>query len=179
MNALLRRITERPLRLVAATVVVAVAGSFALTADAAPPGAGDGGPMGMMAAGPMGMMAGPGRHLDRMLDSVNASADQRAQIKAIFDAARTDLKALHDAAAPLHDQGMKLFTAPTVDARAAEALRQQMLAQHDKASQRMMQAMLDVSRVLTPEQRQQIADAMARRRAAMQQRWHGAAPATK
>ena len=36
--------------------------------------------------------------------------------------------------------------------------RQQMLQLHDQASKRMTQAMVDVSRVLTPEQRKQIAD---------------------
>jgi Spy/CpxP family protein refolding chaperone len=61
-----------------------------------------------------------------------------------------------------------LFTQPTVDANAAESLRQQMLARHDAASKRMMQAMLDVSRVLTPEQRQQLAQHMKQRRDMME-----------
>jgi Spy/CpxP family protein refolding chaperone len=62
---------------------------------------------------------------------------------------------------------MALFTQPTVDARAVETLRQQMLAQHDQASKRMLQTMLDVSRVLTPEQRKTLADRMAQRRSMM------------
>jgi protein CpxP len=52
---------------------------------------------------------------------------------------------------------MQVFTAPNVDANAAEALRQQMLAQHDQVSRRMLTAMLDISRVLTPEQRARLA----------------------
>ena len=36
-----------------------------------------------------------------------------------------------------------------------------MLAQHDQASKRTLQAMLDVSRVLTPEQRKALAERMA------------------
>ena len=63
---------------------------------------------------------------------------------------------------------MELFRQPTVDANAAEALRQQMLQQHDQASRRMLQAMLDVSRVLTPEQRAQLAQRMQQRREMMQ-----------
>jgi Spy/CpxP family protein refolding chaperone len=43
-----------------------------------------------------------------------------------------------------------------------------MLAQHDQASKRKMQVMLDVSRVLTPEQRKTLADRMAKRRAMME-----------
>ena len=157
------RFPPRPMRLLAVTLVLAAAGGLALTADAAPPPEGMGGPMMMMVA--------PG-HLDRMLDAANATADQRSQIRAIMDAARSDLKAQHDAGRALGDQAMQLFTQPSIDARQAEALRQQMLGQHDQASKRMMQAMLDVSRVLSAEQRQQLGQQMAQRRAMMMER-HG------
>ena len=70
----------------------------------------------------------------------------------------------------LHDQMRQLFTQPTVDARAVETLRQQLLAQHDQASKRMMQAMLEGSRVLTPEQRAKMADMAGQRRAMMERR---------
>jgi Spy/CpxP family protein refolding chaperone len=57
-----------------------------------------------------------------------------------------------------------------VDAGAAEALRQQMLTQHDQASKRVLQAMLDVSKVLTPEQRAKIGERMKQRQTIMQER---------
>jgi Spy/CpxP family protein refolding chaperone len=155
------RLTERPMRLVAVTLALALAGGLALSADAVAP------PPDMM-GGPM--MMGPPGHMQHMLDAVNATADQRSQIKTIMDAAHADLKVQHEAGRALHEQSMQLFTQTTVDARAAEALRQQMLAQHDQASKRMLQAMLDISRVLTPEQRQQIAANMTQREAAMQTR---------
>jgi len=153
---------RNPLRLLAATMTIALAAGLAQTASAQPP-EGHGGPGG---AG-MGMMAGR-HHIERMLDAVNASADQRAQIKQIMKAAADDLRAQRDSGRKLHQDMQTLFTQPTVDARAAEALRQQMLAQHDQASKRMLQAMLDASRVLTPEQRQTLADKMAQRRAMME-----------
>jgi protein CpxP len=93
-------------------------------------------------------------------------------VKAIVDAAKADLKAQHESGGALREQQMQLFVQPTVDARAAEALRQQMLSRHDAASKRMLQAMLDVSRVLTPEQRQQIAARMAERRSMMERHPH-------
>jgi protein CpxP len=80
--------------------------------------------------------------------------EQRAQIKQIIDAARTDLKAQRDAGRGLHEQGCAAVPAAHRGCACRGTLRQQMLAQHDQASKRMMQAMLDVSRVLTPEQRQ-------------------------
>ena len=151
-----------PARLVGGAVLVAVLGTVALSAWAqGEPGrhAGHGGPG-------MGMMEG--RMAERMLDSVNATAEQRAQVKQITDRARADMKAQQESGRALREQGMKLFTQPTVDANAAEALRQQMLRQHDQASRSRMQTMIEVSRVLTPEQRKQLAERMASRRDMMQ-----------
>ena len=153
--------SSQGLRLAAATTVLAVAGGFFQAAQAAPHG-GHAGP----AAG--GFMMGNPRMLERMLDGVNATAEQRTQINAIATAAQTDLKTIHAQGNALRDQGAALFAQTTVDARAAETLRQQMLAQHDAASKRTLQAMLDVSRVLTPEQRQSLARKMAERRAMME-----------
>jgi len=68
-------------------------------------------------------------------------------------AAATDLRAQREAGRDLRERQMQLFTAPVVDANATEQLRQQMLVQHDQMTRRVTQAMLDVSRVLSPEQR--------------------------
>jgi Spy/CpxP family protein refolding chaperone len=153
-------------RLAAATVLVALLGSVSLTAWARPGGQdGHGGHGG----GGMGFMHGRG--MERMLDAVNATADQRSQIKAIAERAKNDLKAQHDSRKGLRDQSLKLFAEPVVDANRAEALRQQTMQQHDQTSRRIMQAMLDMSRVLTPEQRKQLADRMAQR-GAMMERHH-------
>ena len=149
-------------RLLVATAAVALAGGLSQTAWAAP----HDGP-GMHGGPGMGMM-GHGRHMDRMLDSVNATPEQRTQIKQILQTAHADGAAQREAGRKLHQQSQALFAQPNVDARAVEALRQQMLAQHDQASKRMTQVMLDVSRVLTPEQRKTLADRMAQRRAMME-----------
>ena len=113
-------------------------------------------------------MGGPGMMGGRALDLVNATADQRAQIKTIMDAARADLKASHDSAQSLHLQLQAAFAATTVDARTVESLRAQISAVHDTQSKRMTQAMVAASQVLTPDQRKTLADAMAKRQALMQ-----------
>ena len=149
-------------RLAGAALLVAVLGTATLSAWAMPGGHGGG------HGGPgMGMMMG-GRGLERMLDGVNASAEQRTQIKAIAERTMAEMKAQREAGKGTREQMMKLFTQPVVDANAAEALRAQMLQQHDQSSRRMMQAMLEVSRVLTPEQRKQLADRAAQRGAMME-----------
>jgi Spy/CpxP family protein refolding chaperone len=146
------------MRLMAGGVVLALAGSFGLVAMAR-----DGGPM--PPHGEAGLMGSPflGHRLDHLLTAVKATDAQRAQIKQIAQAAAADLKAQHEAGRKLHEQGIALFTQPTVDPAAAEALRQQLLVQHDQASKRVLQAMLDISKVLTPEQRQQLAEQLKKR----------------
>jgi periplasmic protein CpxP/Spy len=115
----------------------------------------------------MSMFDGQPEHIDRkidqLLDGLNTSDAQRAQIKQIAMAAAADLRGQRNAGRALREKGMQIFAAPTVDAAAAESLRQQMLAQHDQASKRTLQALLDVSKVLTPEQRAKAAARMQER----------------
>ena len=155
------------LRLMAATLVLAVVAATAQTAQAQTAGEPHGPRHGMRHAGPDMAMDSP-RMVERMLDAVSASAEQRAQVKQLADAARAEMKAQHESGRQLREQSAALFAQPTVDARAAEALRQQMMARHDQASKRQLQLMLDISRVLTPEQRKLLADRMVQRRAMME-----------
>jgi Spy/CpxP family protein refolding chaperone len=150
-----------------ATTLVAIVATIAQPALAMPGGGHGAGHRMHGGEGPAGVFGHP-RMAERLLDSVNASAEQRAQIRALVDAAQKDMAAQRESGRALREQAASLFGQPTVDARAAEALRQQMLAQHDTASKRMTQLMLDVSRVLTPEQRKQITERMAQRRSMME-----------
>jgi len=156
------RSTFNAVRLFSGAVLVAVLGSVAISAWAQ---GGYGGHRGGHQGGGPGMMGMPmqGRMVERMLDTVNATAEQRAQIKQITDRAAAERKAQFESHRVLREQGMALFTQPTVDANAAEALRKQMMQQHDEGSKRMLQTMLEVSRVLTPEQRKLLADRAAQR----------------
>ncbi len=181
----LQRTFPLSLRHAVATAALALAGGMTLvaapTAALAQGHGAHGGHAGMMAGGHgpghhargqeghggMGFMGGP-RQMARMLDAVEATPEQRQQIRGILDAARRDLKAQRESGKALRDQARQVFTQPNVDANAAEALRQQMLARHDQSSRRMMQAMLEVSRVLTPEQRQKLGQRMDRAREMMQ-----------
>lgn len=116
-----------------------------------------GGPM-MGGAFPMG-----GRGMERMLNDLKATDAQRAQIKQIAEAARTDLAKLHADHGKLHEQVVTLLAQPKIDAGGAEKLRQQMLAHHDTVSKRMMTAMVEAAQVLTPEQRSQLAQKLKAR----------------
>ena len=174
----LRSLPRLRARGAALALVLGVAGAAGLvTAQPAPPppaasAAMPGGPMHMHGhghrhGGPMG-----GRFMEGMLERVNASAEQRTKIRAIFEAAGKDMRAQADTRRQLHEQGLALLAQPTIDANAVEGLRQQMLAQHDQASQRWSKAMVEAANVLTPQQRAQLAEAM-RQRAAEHGHGHG------
>jgi Spy/CpxP family protein refolding chaperone len=111
------------------------------------------------AHGPFG-----GHMLERGLDAVNATPEQRTRIRDIMQAAAADMRQQREASRGLREQAMALFAQPTVDAGAVETLRQQMVQQHDQSSRRWTQALLDASAVLTPEQRKQLAERMQQRR---------------
>jgi Spy/CpxP family protein refolding chaperone len=174
---------SRPVQMLLATLMVAAAAGLSQPVHAQPMGpmhGGPDGPGGMQGAmhggmhgGGVGMGMGMGMgmggaSMGRVLDAVKATPEQRTQIKTIMEAARGDLKAQHEAGRGLHQQMQAAFAQPTVDARAVEGLRLQIVAQHDAASKRITQALLDASKVLTAEQRKTVADMMAKRQAMMQ-----------
>ena len=161
-----------------AALLAALSGAVMTPAQAQPAGAA-GRPGGMGAEGPHHAMAhrmGPGMAggtmlSERLLDAVGASADQKARIKDIMGRARDDSHQQRQADKALHAQMMALMAAPQVDAAAAEGLRQQLQARRDSASKRHLQAMLDAGAVLTPEQRQKLAE-HARSHREMNERHH-------
>ncbi len=147
-------------------MLLALGGVLATTAWAQPGGHHGGGGAMMFHGSPERM----GRMIDHMLDGVSANDQQRSQIKQITQAAAADLKGQREATRSLRERAMQVFTAPTVDANAAETLRQQLQTQNDQSSRRMLTAMLDISRVLTPEQRAKLGERFKQRAAQREER---------
>lgn len=163
-----RAVRTHGLKWMLLSAALAVSATVALSAWARPM---HDGPMGGYMGGGFGghgMMGG--RAVDHMLDGLNASDAQRSQIRQIMQAARADMQAQRESGRALREKAMQVFAAPNVDAGAAESVRQQMLQQHDQASKRMLQAMLDVSKVLTPEQRAKLGERMKQRADMMRER---------
>ena len=156
-----RRIPRRTRRLAAALLAVALAGVGA--ASWARGGHhcsahGLGGDAMMFPAGPERVA----RLVDRWLEGVKLTEAQRLQVRQIAQAAAADLKAQREAGRGLREKAALLFVAPEVDAAQVEALRQQMLARHDASSRRVTQALLEIGKVLGPEQRLQLAERLKR-----------------
>ena len=103
------------------------------------------------------------------LQAIGATAAQQSQIQAILKLAHSDVQALRKAAGNLRLQLAQVLAAPTVDATAAETVRQQILAEQNSTSLRMLQAKLQVASVLTAAQRQQLLSYEQQQRA----KWQG------
>lgn len=99
---------------------------------------------------------------DWSLTRVGASEEQRGRVKAIMLEAANDLAKSREQ----HIANRKAFVAalkePTLDRAALESLRQAEMQLADQASNRMLKAIADAAEVLTPDQRAQLADRMAR-----------------
>lgn len=119
---------------------------------------------------------GGGHMMERVLDSADATKEQRTKIRQIMVAAEEDQRAAR--AGQQDDRGamMNLLAQPKIDVAAIEKLRAQRVATHDASSKRMTQAMVEAANVLSPEQRKKVADQMAQmqhRRAMMQEKGQG------
>jgi Spy/CpxP family protein refolding chaperone len=118
-----------------------------------------------------------GHGFGRMLDQVNATAQQRAQIKSYLDAARAAVQPIHETARPLREQMAQLFLAPQVNLQQVNDLRLQLQGLREQAAAIMSEAMVNAANVLTQEQRQQLAALRAQQRSKWGGHWRGQQPA--
>ncbi len=102
------------------------------------------------------------KRIDRMLDRVDASDDQRAEIAGIVQEAVADMKELRGLVRETRQTLITTLAEANVDRRALEELRRQRLKTMDQVSGRLLIALADVAEVLTPEQRRMLAEHMQR-----------------
>jgi len=105
-------------------------------------------------------------HVDRMLKhlyvEIDATDAQKAQIDPIVKQAMQDLMPLHSQLHAAHKQALQALTQPTIDRAALESMRAQNMQLADQASKRVVQLIEDVADVLTPAQRQKLAEHLSR-----------------
>lgn len=119
-----------------------------------------GGPMG----GGFGAMPGPVEwHVERVLASIDAKAEQREKIKPILERTADQLFALREQHLAGRKQMREALAAPTIDRARIEALRAEHIKLADSASRVVAGALVEAAEVLTPEQRAELARRMERR----------------
>lgn len=100
---------------------------------------------------------------ERLLHGIDATPDQETKIKAVITAALRDLEPTRATFRDTRGELVKILAAGQIDRAAAERLRSERIALADQVSKRMVDAVLDVAEVLTPEQRAKLQDRMAER----------------
>jgi Spy/CpxP family protein refolding chaperone len=101
---------------------------------------------------------------NRMLNKVDATDEQKEEIDAILDEAFETVdekRAEHEAK---HEELKAILTAETIDREALEELRGEALAHFDEGSAMFLDVIVEVSEVLTVEQREQLAEMIEERR---------------
>lgn len=96
----------------------------------------------------------------RMLDRIEATAEQKEKVTAIVKSALADLEPLRAGRSTFRQDAARLMKADKVDRAELEKLRAQRIAQADQASKRITQALADAADVLTAKQRAELVDRM-------------------
>jgi len=99
--------------------------------------------------------------VNRLLSDVNASEEQKTKVRTIADAELGDLQKLSRQHQDSHTALVAILKAPTIDRGKLESLRAQSVQGLDEVSKRLSVALADLAEVLTPQQRQNLAE-----------RWH-------
>jgi protein CpxP len=148
-----------PARLALATVLAAVALGSGVYAYAR--GADGDGPRGAYMsrpADPVQAEARVNRMLGHLYVEIDASDAQKQKIDPIVKAAAKDLFPLRQKMRDIRMQQRQLFTAEKVDPAAIEKLSEERVKLSEQISRRFTKALVEVAEVLTPAQRQQLAD---------------------
>jgi Spy/CpxP family protein refolding chaperone len=100
-----------------------------------------------------------------MLRDIDASAEQQDRVNQVVAGAVDDLFRLRERHQQNRDAFHGQLVGATIDRAALEEIRKSEMGLADEASKRLVQALADVSDVLTPEQRQALAERIHRHHA--------------
>lgn len=103
------------------------------------------------------------RRFERVMEEIDATAEQETALREIFNDLRDDMGDMRGTMRGMRYEVAELLGAPTIDRAAAETLRATRMAAMDQASKRLTQAMLDAAEVLTPEQRADLVERFGER----------------
>lgn len=111
-----------------------------------------------------------GHVAERVLDKLDGTEEQEAQVSALLDQVVPGFVAHRDEAKALKAQFREALSVDQPDPAELEKLRSEALALADKASRQAVDSALQLHKVLTPEQRQKLLDWRGKRRRDKRQR---------
>ena len=94
------------------------------------------------------------KRVDKALTGTSATAEQKAKVTSILQAACTDLKGTRAQRVELRKSLQAAMSAPTIDPAKIEQLRTEQVKMMDDSSKRFTKALIDAGNVLNAEQRQ-------------------------
>ena len=103
-------------------------------------------------------------HLDRMAKKLNLSAEQQSQLKALHEKQQAAIKAQRAQTLQLQAERSAAWAAPTLDSARLESLRQQEVKQFEAMSKLRLEHQFALAKILSPEQRQKMANWQKERR---------------
>jgi Spy/CpxP family protein refolding chaperone len=109
-------------------------------------------------AGPLG-----GKMIERLLDRVEATDEQKSKINAIVERTRTEMEGMREERRNAMTELTEILKAPTIDRAALEAKRAERMSKMDQRSKTMTTAFADIAEVLSPEQRAEAVELIQKR----------------
>lgn len=122
------------------------------------------GPGGRHGFSPERMQAMVEKRVDRMLERVDATDDQKVRIKNALARTKPELTALAAERTKLREAAHKALAAPTVDANEVERLRRETMQLAERGSTLISRTLVEVAQVLNPEQRKELLETWQGRR---------------
>ena len=98
--------------------------------------------------------------VNRMLDRLDATPEQKEKVTAIVKKTLADLEPMRNGRTTFRDEAAKLMKADKVDRAELEKLRVKHLSQADTASKQITQAVADAADVLSSKQRAELVGRM-------------------
>ena len=101
--------------------------------------------------------------IERMLTRVDATDEQKAEIKTIVDRLAADTQSIREGFAADRESMIVMLTGPEIDRDAMEAMRTAQMDRADALSREAVEALADAASVLTQAQREALAERVAYR----------------
>ncbi|MEW5854931.1 MAG: Spy/CpxP family protein refolding chaperone [Myxococcota bacterium] len=105
----------------------------------------------------------PSEHLQKLYDEIQATPEQQAQIRQLFEPLFQDVRNLREKRLAAHDTLLDMWLMDNPDQGGAHVIAAELSGERAVIAQRMTKAFFQLRDILTPEQRQMLAESSRQR----------------